>query len=286
MSYKTFFINNNKTDFKEKQVVAKSLYPKYFIRNSVKTPENKNSLLVDTEDLFFLSLKKTASLGFSFYAKKFIFAHKLNKNLQFSSFLCYTRSKKEYVSRFLKSLNRFVLKPISKRYLFLTIIKPVKGGFIGFCNNFFGFVPRSQFNFMVKAFSKRKTKSSKMKVSLFTLNYFKEWKRFLSYKLRVRGATVTLLPCTVRSAFSGRSKYHFLRRKNKINFVFIYKKLKRLKRRNIKKYPRINKKKYLQKKKFFSNKNKISSSKKKYYVKKDIQHKKTKKATKFRPNKS
>jgi hypothetical protein len=249
MSYKTFFINNNQNNFSEKLLVANNVYPKYIIRNNVKTLDNKNSLVIDTGDLLFLSLKKTFKLGFSFYAKNIVFSHKLNKNLRFSSFLCFNKPKKEYASAFLKSINRFIIKSISKRYLFLILVKPVKGGFIGFCNNFFGFVPRSQLCFMTRVFSRKKVLSRKKKLNLIFLNSAKRLTKFISYKLRVRTTNLTLSPCTIRSAFSGRSRYHFLRRKNKVNFVFMYKKLKKKVKKNIQIKKNRYAKKYIQRKK-------------------------------------
>jgi hypothetical protein len=226
MSYNTFFINTNQTSFSEKDLVAKTLYPKYFIRSNVNTPENKNSLLIDTDSLFFLSLKKKVNLGFSFYAKNVIFSHRLNKKLRFSSFFCYTKVQKDYASNLLVAFDRFSNKPIRQQYLFLMLVKPVKGGFIGFCNNFLGFVPRSQLIFIFKAFFKKTKLLTKKNFEFIFLRSARVLTKFISYKVRIRSASLTLIPCIVRSAFSGRSKYLFLRRKNKVNLVFVYKKFK------------------------------------------------------------
>lgn len=227
MSYKTFFINTNETNFIEKLSLAKSLYPKYITRSCIKTPENQNSLCIDAEDTFFLSLKKSFILGSSFYAKNIIFSHRLNKNLRFSSFLCLdkTRLKRGCTYQILDSLNRFISKPASRLYLFLLLVKPIKGGFNGFCNNFFGFVPRSQLRFMSMAFLTKKKNQHEKKLPFIFLGTSKALTKFTCYKIRVCIANLIIFPCTLRNSFSGRSKYHFLRSQNKINFVFMYKKI-------------------------------------------------------------
>lgn len=255
MSYNTFFINSNETNFNEKLLVAKTLYPKYVVRSSIKTLENQNSLFIDTDDLFFLSLKKKVNLGFSFYAKKIIFSHRLNKNLRFSSFFCYTKTEKDYASTLLRSFDRFVVEPVSQRNLFLLLVKPVKGGFIGFCNNFLGFIPRSQLFLMLKAFFKRTSFLRKMSLKLIFLRSAKMLTKFISYRVRIRAANLTLMPCTIRCSFSGRSKYLFLRRKNKVNLVFIYKKLKQ----KSNKYIPLKKQKYI--KNYNHNKNYVQHKK-------------------------
>lgn len=262
MSYKTFFVNSNNTDFFEKILVTKSVYPKYLTRSSIKTLEGQNSLYIDTDDLSFLSLKKVYKKGSSFYAKKMIFFHKLNKNLRFSSFFCFNKIKPSYTIPFLSALTRFITKPISRRFLFLVLVRPVKGGFIGFCNNFFGFVPRSQLILMSKTFIKKKIFSRRIQSKLIFLDTAKSLTKFISYRLRIRATNVTIISYTIRSAFSGRSRYHFLRHSNKINFVFVYKKQK-----NIKKKSLLN--------------NQKSKNIKRPYVKKYIQHKKMQKKTKL-----
>lgn len=222
MAYNTFFINNDLTNFSEKKIVATQEYPKYFVRSFNKTLEDKNLNYVDTNDSSFIQMSKELKVGSSFYSNKKIFSHKFNSNLRFFSFFSFSHVslKKSYGENLIGCLENLSKKSETVGGT-LFLIKPVKGGFTGICNSFKGFIPRSQIKILYKKFFIDSLTKNRSKNSFFFFNFSKTNMSFLNYRLFIKLGSLILYPGSIKNAFSGKSKYHFMRFHAKFNFVFL-----------------------------------------------------------------
>jgi hypothetical protein len=134
-----------------KKFLLKNFYEKFLIRsnlmdsNTIKVLDTDTQIYnVQTANLARLVFNKTSNLeGFSFNARKILYANKRNNLLRFESFLCNFSSQHNVLENTYRSLkcfkkkNKSLLNPV-------IVLKPIKGGFRCYCSGAVGFLPGSQ----------------------------------------------------------------------------------------------------------------------------------------------
>lgn len=152
---KNFFLYTYNKEFYVKKVLAQSIYEKYFIRKQFLEKSSKNINYniynIDTfKNITNVFLKKKYITGSFLILNKFYFKHKLNKDLQFKSFLsCSLKLKTSLLNDLYLSILCFKRNSLID-FRSIVILKPIKGGFKVYSAGVIGFFSKTQFWFLFK----------------------------------------------------------------------------------------------------------------------------------------
>jgi len=203
-------------------------YSKFFIRNSL----NKKDLILDNSLEISTGLNKIEYNipGYSIILNKFLYNHKLDKNLKFYWFNP-TINLSQNLTIHIKNIN-------VKNFIFFTNI--TKGGVECYSSGFIGFLPKEHLTLVVKHLKNFCLKSK--------LNYFiilNNKSKFFCLKVPINLSKLTVFSSTIRNGYNKKYK-NTQNINNKFNIIFNYPKqlLTYENKKNIKK----NRKQYNKKK--------------------------------------
>jgi hypothetical protein len=226
MSKKTYFFNTQLTTLSLKKVLAINVYSKAFVRFSKKYPQNVIFFL----DLSFdeSSLSSSSKLGLlqgsNVYTVSKSFAHCHHKSLSFNFFISSSNvfNFKQYTQTLLKSLTS-VFNPDSRVSHQILFLASKKGGFLGFLQNFIGFIPKSQLKLVYKTCLGIFTNS--WIPSRFYL-FLKKRGSFFLFRVPFKAGSLTMHPQYKQLNYS-LTYSNLFPAYNKLNFVFLYRNLKK-----------------------------------------------------------
>ncbi len=191
-----------------------NFYSKFYYRCS----DKKNIVLVDADKkLFKLNNTEKKTPGSSLNNKIAIIKHCRFKDLKLECVLPYNNSQSnlEIVNNIKNSLIK------TNKSNTLSILCPVKGGFLAQYKNINGFLPKNQMLKIVKDFVKENSKENKpLSNKLYFLNLHKKNKT-IKPKLSFNISNITITPYFSKKNFASASEHIF---EGSLNFVFIYKK--------------------------------------------------------------
>lgn len=191
-----------------------NFYSKFYYRCN----DKKNIILVDADKkLFKLNNTEKKLPGYSLSNNAAIIKHARFKDLKLECVLPYNnaQSNLEIVNNIKDSL---VKKNKSNT---LSLLSPVKGGFLAQYKNINGFLPRNQMMKILKDFMKENTDDDKpLSNRLYFLNLHKKNKT-LKPKFSFDISNITITPYFSKKNFASSTEHIF---EGSLNFVFIYKK--------------------------------------------------------------
>lgn len=232
MSLKNFNINIKKNTFLEKKILSYDLYSKAFVRKS----DNKGVCVVDyglfPTNVFY---KDVVDTGSSFFPKKSSLFHKFNKDLKLESFLPFLSIENSLVPNLLGNLKIISTAPTSLRTLLF--LNPVKGGFKVYSFGAVGFMPKSHVLLFLNQFYSKYILVSNFKKDHFTLvnksvdmlYNFNIYYKYFFLRIPYSSVGVRISSFTKKRSFSGLKSVYY-NKKNSLNFVFLSKKPKSIKK--------------------------------------------------------
>lgn len=227
MSKQTYFFNTQFTTHSLKRVLAVQVYSKAFVRFSKKYPHSRVFFL----DLSFYESSLSSSSvqlgllpGSNVYNISKSFAHCYHKSLSFNFFISSSNvfNFKHYTQILLNSLTSVFSSDsrVSHQILFLV---SKKGGFMGFLQNFIGFIPNSQLKLVYKTCLGVFTNSCTSSRFYF---FFKKRGSFFLFRVPFKAGSLTMHPQYKQLNYS-LTHSNIFPVYNKLNFVFLYSNLKK-----------------------------------------------------------
>jgi hypothetical protein len=144
MTKKTFYIDLNKQNFNDIQILNKELLFKSFVRSTLKNKEEVK-ILDDNSILSSIYLKEDAKVGKFLSNKRFILKNKFNNELRLNAFLSQKNFNSSIVSEYKNTLLSLLKTRNFNRKEPVIILGSNKGGFYVYYSGIYGFLPRSQY---------------------------------------------------------------------------------------------------------------------------------------------
>ena len=179
-------------------------YSKFFIRNNF----NSKDLILDNSFEISSGLSKIEfnSIGYSTILNKFLYKHKLDKNLKFYWFNPSVNLPQNLTTN-AKNIN-------IKHFIFFT--KIIKGGIECYSNGLKGFLPKEHLILIIKHLKNYSLK--------FKLNYFialNNRSKFFCLKIPMNLTKLTVCPTNIKTVYNKKNK-NILNTNNKFNITFNY----------------------------------------------------------------
>lgn len=192
---------------------CQNFYSKFYYR----CKEKNNIILVDADKKQFkLKNIDNFEVGTSLNNKTSIIQHYKFNDLKLECVLPFNNSNSniEIVNRLKNSLIK------TKKSNSLSLLNPIKGGFIAQYKSIKGFLPKSQLLKIIKDFLKENNKDSKPLSNQLYLTDLHKKNNLIKPKFSFKIDKINITPYFVKRNFSSPKTRHIF--KGTINFVFIY----------------------------------------------------------------